>query len=249
MGRRWQRSFLGRRLNRPHVQRLQSCDIAQQSSIVGAAIAVSELPDQHSAIFWKPASGRPRCLEYTRKIVASIADDENLVWAPIPRLTDFEFRQLRALCDLIYNAEPKPLVPYRFRASRESMFIPDVRGVRFLAGAGVTGLTCATFILAILNQLENYRLIMLDEWPPANVEDILARRMIVNLFIQARRFSDVAELNAEINSPRPTPAQIGGACLFRYVPVGFWQAENASSLVRRYLVEYYSRNGISQPTI
>jgi hypothetical protein len=214
----------------------------RQEDVADLAIAISELPDQHSAIFWRSPNLGIWCLQFGGRIESSPVGDENFAWAIPPDMHAFEIRQIRELCDLISQAVSITNAPhYSFAPSRGSLFYGIGVDVYFVAGHGATGLTCATFVLAILNCLENYELIDLDTWPPATSADIAERSKLI---ARVSGIWDVTQLVAEINSPRPMPSHLVGACLFGNSRVDYERADNAATLVRSNLHDYYVRSGL-----
>ena len=83
------------------------------------------------------------------------------------RISPRRLKQVAAICDDIASANLATGIPYSF-GSPQNCF--DDRTGEFLLGPTNTGLTCASFVLAVFERA-GLRLVQIANWPPPNDED------------------------------------------------------------------------------
>src|SRR5436190_4218020 len=91
--------------------------------------------------------------------------DESWGWCAVHALKREELRQLAVLCD--YVSDAKEQIPYGFKYSSATRFTRDGR---LTLADGHKGLTCSTFVLALL---ASYEIILLDfaTWPERSEDE------------------------------------------------------------------------------
>lgn len=150
--------------------------------------------------------------------------------------------QIEELCTLIADNRGaiQNTISYGFRYSETSLF--SMLDGSFKAADGTTGLTCATFVLAIL-RTAGVRLVKTASWPPAS--GVAAQ--INYLRHRIRNYGPSAHtqrLSEEIGCARFSPSQVAGACLYDWHPVDYHSAETGAALAMSAVVADYKRRGI-----
>jgi hypothetical protein len=153
-------------------------------------------------------------------------------WTPpwgwvIPQLKREELQLARGYCHLVYDLKEE--ISYGFRFGLDH---------RFAEGTGMLqltkdcrGLTCATFILAILHSI-NIRLLDLDSW-----EDRPEEQAEMEVIAQGQG-AGVAD---ELPCKRYKPEEVAGACLADRLPVAFPLAITLSAQVLEKMRGYLDR--------
>lgn len=171
-----------------------------------------------------------------------------------PSAVDYEWVQLQlpplrlesvaALCELIWRQHQKgDEIPYALRFLR-SQFAPTGA---LLLGTTEHGLTCATFILAVLRGA-SVELLTVDQWPP-RPDDESQQRFVLQIL---DRWKDVASeqerpalgkhiaaVQRESGCARFRPEEVVAAASFTSLPVPFADAETAGrALLGALMCEY-----------
>jgi hypothetical protein len=210
----------------------------------GVSIGLECAPLEHSGIYYSTILGERRLLHFGNH--HTILDDSPLVQAKFswarPNLRPHHVPQIEELCVLIADnrAAIQSMIPYGFKYSEASLF--SVFDGSFKAADGTTGLTCATFVLAIL-RTAGVRLVKTASWPQASGVaaqiDYLRRR--IRNYGQSLH---TQRLNEEIGCVRFSPSQVAGACLYDWHPVDYHSAETGAALAMSAVVADYKRRGI-----
>ena len=138
---------------------------------------------------------------------------------------------LAVFCARVARNIPRKNIPYNLEHDESVRFDQD-SGELLLNGA--TGLSCATFILAVFRSA-GHPLVDSKDWPNASAEDMDVQRSFVEVLEgDARSSTQGATVRREIGCPRIRPDHVAGACLENYSdrPVPHAQCEtNAGPVV------------------
>jgi hypothetical protein len=138
---------------------------------------------------------------------------------------------IAAMCRRIakLHARPGGGLPYAFRY-RETAFSADGR---ILLGKSEHGLTCATFILAVLSST-GIELLSLAEWPHRD-DDIERHSELLDLLRRDSRITadHLAAVAAEKSCVRYRPEEVVGAASWARLPVSFIDAQTAAGHIKR----------------
>jgi hypothetical protein len=159
-----------------------------------------------------------------------------LTWA-IPRIDAILRRNAAALCELI--AETSPVVYYAFDYPMPAEF-SVVNGDLHL-GEGAVGLTCATFVLAVLHSVQ-IELLRLSTWQPRDDDEKWQRRIHAYL-AKKREVLGIPQFVIDANSARIPclryrPEEVVAGALDHNMPVDFVRAASQGPLVRQWLDEF-----------
>jgi len=130
-------------------------------------------------------------------------------WCALNLLHD-ELYQLSQLCKLIVDLREE--IPYGVSFKCDTRFCVNTGHLEL--NTAQKGLTCATFVLALLNGF-NINLIDTETWPPASAAD---------LQYIADYFPDDVEIALEFPCSRYKPQEVAGACLVDNMPVVYEMA-------------------------
>lgn len=158
------------------------------------------------------------------------APDTKYAWVQL-ELPAVRLLSLAAMCRRIAKrySVPGPGLPYAF-LFKETAFSADGK---VLLGQTEHGLTCATFILAVLKSV-GLDLLQLTEWPHRDTDVERHRELLDNLQRDPRvSRAHVEAVNAEVNCVRYRPEEVVGACSSAGLPVSFVYAEAAGEQIIR----------------
>jgi hypothetical protein len=128
-----------------------------------------------------------------------------------------------AVCRLAASRRATDELPYSFRF-KDSKIDPD-RG-EFIFGAGETGLTCATFVLAMFAGY-GISLLKTDTWASRD-DDSAWQKEIVSLMERlAAPAADIENARQDIGCVRYRPEEVAGSCSVRHLPATFEEAKAA----------------------
>jgi hypothetical protein len=147
------------------------------SAVGPLALGISEpnVDQRHVGIFFRTNDSNEHQfihLAFHHLLKVEQAADQNCFWV-VPEVPDRRLRQVAAICRQIANA--KPDIPYSFGTPSDCF---DRETAEFLLGPTTTGLTCASFVLAVFQQA-GIPLVVCETWPPPNPEDIQWQEHIV----------------------------------------------------------------------
>ena len=136
---------------------------------------------------------------------------------------DEQVPQIRAMCE--ETAKKNRGLGYGL-SSTDTYSIDEVTNEIKALNEDAAGLTCATFVLLLLDRV-GIRLLKIWEWPVGMAEDAKWQHWVVD---QIRRFPGVADDYLQTNASaigrrRARPTQIAGAGLYEARPVGHTDAE------------------------
>jgi hypothetical protein len=171
---------------------------------------------------------RPRLLhlKWDDKLTEE-APDNSFVWIS-PRIPDRRAKQLAARCRQIFRANGR-FVLYGWSEPTDC-FDPQTAKHLFGDGSDRTGLTCASFVLAVF-EFARLRLIRYRTWVARADEDAEWQRWIVELLSRAPTVAParIEALRRGIGGFRFRPEEVGGAAA-RWPPASnFIQATEAAA--------------------
>lgn len=131
-----------------------------------------------------------------------------------PKIPTARLRQLAAICDDIAHANLVEEIPYSFGTPIDAF---DEKTKKFLLGPTTTGLTCASFVLAVFERAQ-LRLAHYSGWSAPDSEDIRWQQSILGKLRETPGVSadHVNVVEREIGtSVRYRPEQVAGAAAIR----------------------------------
>jgi hypothetical protein len=134
-----------------------------------------------------------------------------------------------AMCRLIAKryASPAGGLPYAFRYS-ETLFSSDGQ---VLLGRSEHGLTCATFVLAVLRSVR-VELLNVSEWPHRE-EDVVRHGELLAMLKSDERVKKehIEAVAGEVRCVRFRPEEVAGAASSSRLPASFGHAEAAATQI------------------
>lgn len=210
--------------------RTQDPSLSSFRGVEGVGVALRRVRENglHAALVYRVDDFGPQLLHlgWHQMLMSAAAIDENCPyrWA---QLAELEREDLRVLANFTHMiATQQPIIPYGL----------DERGISIDRATGLVtcadgcGLTCATFILIIL-ETYGYFVINKDDWPTGRSEDIEFR----NWVIQEIRKTDPSHADAigeRIVSPRFWPEEVIGAASSAGWPHSFVSAQEIAVDIR-----------------
>ncbi len=142
------------------------------------AIAIREpvVNQRHTGIFFRLSESDPHELLHLAWQSDLRRDNPNskYIWVE-PRISQRRLIQVAAICDDIAKANVPDRIPYSFGPPNDCF---DERTCEFLLGPTTTGLTCASFVLAVFHRA-GLQLVHYGSWPPPTSEDIEWRQQVL----------------------------------------------------------------------
>lgn len=120
---------------------------------------------------------------------------------------------IAGFCERVGASSRNKRIPYNLKYDESIDF--DAATGDILLGAASTGLSCATFVLAILRSA-GHKLIDATGWPRAVGDDKSGQIQFVNMLLDSRNPDAQKQgriVNSEIGTPRIRPDHVSGACL------------------------------------
>jgi hypothetical protein len=188
----------------------------------------------HTGIVYKDAKGTFRRLHlgWQRQLLADQKCRPNIDCAvPVFDSVDLVDEQfIAAFCGRIARSLPNRRIPYNLKIDNEVRFnlAGDIE-----VGRSFTGLSCATFVVAIFRSTGN-PLIDTNGWPAASAQDEAIQRNFVNALEGSDNPDWKAQADAirpEIGGPRIAPEEVAGACLEDSYPVAHPKCEAAGRFI------------------
>jgi hypothetical protein len=142
-----------------------------------------------------------------------------------------------ALCRLIAARYREVGIPYSFKYTPDMVF--NLSSGQFQKGTG-SGLTCATFVLAIFQSLGTQIVHYLD-WPPRPDDHKWQEKMAKWLEKQGALKKEVEAARAEIPSLRYRPDEVCAACGITPLPAKFAETRQAADLL---VAEYEAKRKV-----
>jgi hypothetical protein len=194
------------------------------------AVAIQKLPHNTHAgvIYVSPTEGGLHLLHLRGPgQLARESWNQEWGWAGVGSLKREELYQLSVLCQYVFEARED--IPYGFKYNAATHFLRDGR---LQTADGCRGLTCSTFVLALLASFE---IMLLDfgNWP-VRPEDEQAVRWIAT----AQGNPEVA---AEFPCTRYKPEEVIAACTCNALNVRFDVAEPLGRQVVEKMTGYLDR--------
>ena len=145
----------------------------------------------------------------------------NYQWARTT-LSSRDQRTLAGLCCAIWNAKPE--IPYGF--DPDTIRFDPTTGNIVPAPTG-KGLTCASFVLAVLKALQ-FDLLNETEWPE-NANEAWQVHIVDSLERSSASPEQVCAVKRDVGSRRYRPEEVAGASTDGSWPVGFKRAQQLAS--------------------
>jgi hypothetical protein len=149
----------------------------------------------------------------------------------IPQLDALELSHeqfIAGFCKRIRDSTANKKIPYNLKLDPDVKFDPITGDIQ--VGPEFTGLSCATFVVAVFRSSGN-PIVDHSSWPPANAEDIAAQTGYVHsLESDPQTARQAAVVKSEIGGPRMRPEHVAGACLEDLPPPAKYQECDAAGL-------------------
>jgi hypothetical protein len=126
----------------------------------------------------------------------------------LPNLPRRRLAQVAAICDAIASANVPDQIPYSFGPPNDCF---DEQSCRFLLGPTKTGLTCASFVLAVFHRA-GIPLVRPESWPPPTQEDIAWQKKAVKWLKRKQEINPSAVSDEHI---RCVESEVGNAVRYR----------------------------------
>lgn len=210
------------------------------AAIPGVAVACSARPQEHAGIVYQSA-GLTRVLHFCgpRKLSDDdITDVPYFLWV-VPGLRPKQIPQVARLCALVATnrAKIQGQIEYGYEYNEASIF--SVFNGSFSAAAGTTGLTCATFVLAIFRSC-GVRLLKTNQWKR---DTAIAQQIRTANDIGRYYPAEASNLRKEIGARRFSPPEVAGAGLYERMPIGIKHATQAAQVVLKDIRNLNARDG------
>lgn len=131
---------------------------------------------------------------------------------PEPRL-----RSLAAWCRRIWKANSNDGIPYAFSHPDDCF---DIATAKFLMGPSVFGLTCASFVLAVLDRA-GLRLVDYSTWPIGREGDQEWQEKIITDLSRRAASEHIEHVRSEIGAVRYRPEEVAAAVAHAPPPAPF----------------------------
>jgi hypothetical protein len=155
-----------------------------------------------------------------------------------PSIVSERLRQVAGICVDIAEANATGDIPYSFGSPNDAF---DLENRKFLFGPSKSGLTCASFVLAVFD-CAKLQLVAYSGWPKPDEDDVRWQQSILKILKEKERQGKaspehIAAVEREIgNSVRYRPEQVAGAAAIRSRrPVNYRMAKAVGSDVVRFL--------------
>jgi hypothetical protein len=190
------------------------------------AVAIQWYPDHtHAGVIYKsPTDGRHHVLHLGEPGPATEEPwNPSWGWAAIHAadVVIEHLQQLAVLCEHVADlSEQGEEIPYGFKYSYDTKFTTTGQ---LIVGTGMKGVTCGTFVLALLATYDIHLLAIDASWP-VRPEDAQKAKAL------ARYWND-PEISAEFPFQRFRPEEVIAACLVDSIPATFAVVEPLSLAV------------------
>lgn len=208
-------------------------DNAAKLEHVGVLIACPSGPNAHpEELQWHTGllylvDDRIRLLHLEDHVSLAVGElPLSMSWACVPLSLEADLAEpMVALCDRIARLLTRnegPRIPYGLRY-HETIF--SMNG-EMQPGPQEHGLTCATFVLAMIRTFHP-TFLDLESWPQREADAAWQRRVLTYLQ-RYKPDADLPRVEAEIGSRRYRPTEVAGAASHDKFPVVFSDAERAA---------------------
>lgn len=206
------------------------------NEFVAVAIAEPRQDQRHTGIFFRFDKNQPHEFLHLgwQFLLIREPPKHKYLWVQ-PALSQRRLVQVAAICDQVAIANSKG-IPYSFGPPNDCF---DEQSCRFLLGPTNTGLTCASFVLAIFHRA-GLQLLRYGSWPPPSTEDIEWQRKILDNLKNPNVTppADVSQQHIDFvaneigSSVRYRPEQVAASALKRrFWPVSFRLAERLGKAI------------------
>jgi hypothetical protein len=137
---------------------------------------------------------------------------------------------LAAFCGKIARNASNRSIPYNLKIDNDVRF--NAKG-ELEVGKSFTGLSCATFVVAIFRSAGN-PLLDTSAWPAASTEDAARQKAFVDYLRNSGdpdMVQQAALIKTEIGGSRAAPEEVAGACLEDSYPVAHPECEAAGKYI------------------
>lgn len=221
------------------MERVNRQSISPVEAIRHAAVAIAEpnIDQRHTGIIFRVDENGPvefLHLAWHHDLRREKRISRKYCWVD-PKIPKARLRQLAAICDDIAYANRKEKIPYSFGPPHN---VFDEETNKFLLGPTRTGLTCASFVLAVFDRAQ-LKLVAYHGWQSPDYEDVKWQLSVVD---QLSQFPSVSSEHLEVvrrevgNSVRYRPEQVAAAAALRKQrPVRYKYAKVLGAMIVRFL--------------
>ncbi|TWT87888.1 hypothetical protein [Neorhodopirellula pilleata] len=224
-------------MDRVHRQADKSVDQLRHVAVVIREVGDSGDDQRHSGITYRVDESGPiqfLHLGWHRQLAQQGHLSSKYFWVD-PQVPTARLRQVAAICEDIAHANLVEQIPYSFGSPVNAF---DDRTKKFLLGPTTTGLTCASFVLAVFERAQ-LRLARYMGWAAPDLDDIRWQQSVLEALRNDPRVSPehINAVEREVgNSVRYRPEQVAGAAAIRKRrPVKYQYAKSLGSEIVRFL--------------
>ena len=156
------------------------------------------------------------------------------IWVDLP-LDELNKTVIAQYCKHISIKNSDGKIPYGFNI--EGRFF-DRSGSWI--GAEGTGLTCATFILAVFREM-SLPLLKTEEWPIRSDDEAWQRKILTDLLMYGASTEHVTKQQSNFGGARFRPTEVFGAATSENTPVGYDEAVDLAATIFTKLCKHNER--------
>lgn len=190
--------------------------IAEPLSVPHLAIAIKDTGNgTHAGIFYRVEQASQYRLLHLAWHHDLRIDGPNPTyhWVEVP-LPQLRLQQVAAICEHVAKTNAPGSIPYAFGSPVDCF---DRNTYQYLIGRDNSGLTCATFVLAVFH-LAGIPLVRYNTWPPGSVEDQQFQTQVAEIleeqFVNGApnvTASDIATIRSEVGVSRFSAEHVAAA--------------------------------------
>jgi len=202
-----------------------------EAATPAAAVAVPLTNREHVGIIFRDDDDQPHLLHLAshRRLRCDDVIDGH-AWVA-PAIAPELLPSIAAMCARVAKRNAMG-IPYGFRYDA-SRFASDGQ---FVLGKDEHGLTCATFVLAVLRSA-GVELLTRDEWPPRPDDMVRFAKILKALRSVGAEDAYFDALEAEVTAVRFRPTEVAGASAGR-LPCSFADAAAAAAAIEGFLAAH-----------
>jgi hypothetical protein len=158
-----------------------------------------------------------------------LEEDLRYYWV-IPNLPEMRQVQISALCRLVVRNNAGS-IPYGLRYNRSTFFTQQGE---LIVGTECSGLTCATFIIAVFERA-GVRLVNIHDWPTRDEDKQWHNEIISVLETECEHVEHVNRVKKEYGCSRFRPQEVCASILFEPKPAEFIDIETSAKQIENFL--------------
>ncbi len=189
----------------------------------------------HSGLLYKSDEGNKILHLAWHRDLQSIEPTKPYIWIELP-ISESRSRQVAGMCRLIWKENKNNKIPYAFN-SPINVFDP-ITGT-FKINNDNVGLTCSSFVLAVLN-VSGLDLVIYNSWPKNQSEAILWQNQMTQYLEQNGAESEhIERVREQLGNERFVPTQVFASV--SSPPMDYDTAKELSSVVIDYIEKWVEK--------